>query len=619
MFLLEFAAQGVRGVAPAGGRATLRPGYNVVAADGPALRRLLEALLLPDARDGDALPRAAAGPAAAPLRAGLTFVGNDKVTYRLVRDFAAGCQLHRFDQERRAFALVAGDLAAVAQALRAPALGVPPAQRLHALLSLSAAELPSRAGGGLSVGPSLAPQRSSLSPEQARRRIEALRGELEKARVAEKVQYQLDGLQARTFKLEEALRAGQRLEDDLGRAEGARAELEPVAAAAAAMGDPAARFAAFERAAGKREEALARVAAEREALAGAEARGRPEPFWRLPEFWAGAGGGAIALLVAALGARALPDLRYVALLDIPAFGWSAWVALGWIGQLEAWERIARRRRIVDDWEAKVEAQFARDSAEVNAALAALQLQKPGELKEALARLAAADAAVAAAREALERWRAEPGTRTASEEKARVEAEQRDLEAKLGEEAGGFVRDVRSIEAELQRLEAEAAAPAAAAPAPASASAAPAPAAGGEPLRALLERSAAELGGTPAAAVRAVSAKASQALSGLSFQRLQALQADDRGNVTVQTAGRLVPSMTLPPADRDLVFLALKLALLEHALAGGRGVALLEDAFTGLSDGARRFAGRLLKQAARGGQIVHATSDPAFKESADHVV
>jgi len=60
---LEFAAQGVRGVAPTGGRATLRPGYNVLAADGAVLRRLVEALLYPDAKDGDTLPRAGGGPA----------------------------------------------------------------------------------------------------------------------------------------------------------------------------------------------------------------------------------------------------------------------------------------------------------------------------------------------------------------------------------------------------------------------------------------------------------------------------------------------------------------------------------------------------------------------------
>jgi hypothetical protein len=77
-------------------------------------------------------------------------------------------------------------------------------------------------------------------------------------------------------------------------------------------------------------------------------------------------------------------------------------------------------------------------------------------------------------------------------------------------------------------------------------------------------------------------------------------------------------MTLAPADRDLVWLALKLALLEQAVAAGRQVAVVEDAFAGLSDGARRTAGRLLKALAKAGQVLHATSDPAFRESADHL-
>jgi hypothetical protein len=76
-------------------------------------------------------------------------------------------------------------------------------------------------------------------------------------------------------------------------------------------------------------------------------------------------------------------------------------------------------------------------------------------------------------------------------------------------------------------------------------------------------------------------------------------------------------MTLPPGERDLVFLALKVALLEQALAGGRAVALLEDAFAGLSDGVRRTAARLLKALAKPGQVIHATTDPAFREAADH--
>ena len=146
MILLELAAQGIRGFSPAGGRATLRPGYNVVGADGAVLRRLLEALLYPTPKDGDALPRAVGGPANAPVRAGLTVVGNDRVTYRLVRDFAAGAQLQRFDAEKRAFSPVAQDLAAIA-AFMQQTVGAPSPAKLRALLLLSAADLPSKQGG----------------------------------------------------------------------------------------------------------------------------------------------------------------------------------------------------------------------------------------------------------------------------------------------------------------------------------------------------------------------------------------------------------------------------------------------------------------------------------------
>jgi uncharacterized protein YhaN len=86
---------------------------------------------------------------------------------------------------------------------------------------------------------------------------------------------------------------------------------------------------------------------------------------------------------------------------------------------------------------------------------------------------------------------------------------------------------------------------------------------------------------------------------------------------VQIGGRPVPAPSLSPADRDMLFVALKLAFMEQALAGGKLVAVADDAFTGFSEGSRRFAARLLKQMARPGQILHATSDPSFREAADH--
>jgi hypothetical protein len=609
VILLELAAQGVRGFAPAGGRATLRPGYNVVAADGVVLRRLLEALFYPDPKDGDALPRAAGGPANAPVRAGLTVVGNDKVTYRLVRDFAAGAQLHRFDPVKRSFALVSQDLGEIARAMQRT-VGAPPPARLGALLAVSAGELPSKQGGTASALAS-APQRPSLTPEQSRRRVGALRAELEKARVAEKLQLQVDGFQAKVRTLEERLKGGARFREGLAKAEAARSEVEAAADVADRLGDVEAKLSVYEKATARRDEAQARAAAEREAIAKAEEAGPPAPFWRVPLFWAGVGGGAVLALAGAVGAALSSDLRYVALLDVPAFGWSAWVALRWVATLEQWERIGRRRRIVEEWEKKAEAQFDRDSREVREAASVLGVSRASELRESLARAADANAVVAEWRKRLAEWEASPDARAALAEKARLEQSLRAAESRIAADVGGFVRDVRSIESEIHRLEADATAPA---PTPA---AAPAPRPAGEPLRTLAERAAAELGGSPAAALRAVAQKASQTLSGLSFQRLQALVVDDRGNVQVQSGGRAAAATSLPPADRDLVWLSLKLAFVEQALAEGKLVAVAEDAFGGLSEGARRFAARLLKQMSKPGQLLHATSDPSFREAADN--
>ncbi|HET7826491.1 MAG TPA: hypothetical protein VFK90_14240, partial [Anaeromyxobacter sp.] len=345
-----------------------------------------------------------------------------------------------------------------------------------------------------------------------------------------------------------------------------------------------------------------------------ETRGAPTAFWRDPRFWAGAGGGAGLALAGALGATAHPDLRYLSVLDVPAFGWAAWVALRWVGGIEAWERVARKKRVVDDWERKVGVQFEKDAADVRDAVKALGVTNAGELRDALARIADADAVVAEWKRRLADWEGTPEARSAASERVRVNDALRAIEAKLAAEAGGFVRDVRSVEAEIQRLEAEAStpgAPAAGPPAPRP----PRPA--GDPLRGLLDRAGAQLGASASAAARSVAQRASQVLSGLSFQRLTALQADDRGNVQVVTGGRPVAAMTLSLVDRDMVFVALKLAFLEQALAGGKLVAVADDAFSGFSEGARRFAARLLKQMAKPGQILHATSDPSFREAADH--
>lgn len=613
MLVLEIAAQGVRGLAPAGGRFALKAGYNVVAADGPTLRRLVEAMLHPDAADGETIPRAAAAPGGAAARAGLTLVGDDGVTYRLLRDFGGGCQLHRFDPARRAFALVAQDLPGI-RAFLAGAPGVPPRERFGGALSLAAADLPSRQpAAGLRGAAVAGPARRALSPEEAERKRAALRAELEKATASGDIQYRLDGLQSRLFKLEEVLKAGEKIREGMAASEVALVDLGPAAEAIDRVAGLDQKLLAFEKAQAKRDENLARLG---EDLAPPEESARrPAPPWKDSQVLAGTALGVAAVALGAAGASAgQASLRYLALLDVPAFGWAAWAALRWVKALEASEQTGRRRRLAGEREHKVLEQYERETREVKALMKTLGVGTLNDLREVVGRLADARSVMDEWRQRLEAWESTPENRQAAEEKERVQEQLAEMEGRLAAEAGGYVREPQTIEAELARLEADLAAP----PPPAAVPvAAAAPAAPVDPLRAALERGAAALGGTAAAVARAIQPRVGQLLPALSAQRFGAVLVDERGNVSVQGGGRALPAGTLPPADRDLVWLAVKLGVLEQALSRSRTVALVEDVFAGLPDGARRSLTGLLKQLGRSGQIVHATQDPLCRQAADH--
>jgi len=605
VLLLEIAAQGVRGFAPQSGRLVLRPGYNVVAGDGAVLRRLVAALFHPDLPADPSLgSNTAAG--GAPARAGLTLAGDDGVTWRVVRDLAGPCQLQRFDPERRAFQSIAQDPARIAEVLRAA--GVPTPARFAAVLSLSAADFPSRqVPGGLSAISQPAPRRP-LGRGETRKKLDELRGEMERARVAEHVQTEMDTLQSRLFKLEEMLKSSDQVRDRMNVAEAAVAGLAGAEAALSTLRDPAQRLAACRKATARRDEALQKVAKEREER-GEMASSVPAPLWRHAGFLGGVGVGAASMLGALV-----TDVRSLALLAIPATGWAAFEGLRWVGRAEGSETAGRRTRWLEERERKAKETWERETTDVRAAVVAAGVASLADLGDLLARVQEARTALADAEAGLATWQARAETKDAVAERIQVEQEIGELEQKLTAETGGFVRDIHSLEVEIARLERELESPAADAP-PVEARATPAPT--GDPLRNLFEGAAADLALSPGAALRALQPRIAQVLPALTAQRLANFFVDDRGNLQVQAGGKLVPAATLTPGDRDLCFAVLKLGFAEQGLGAGKSVAVFEDAFAVLPEGSRRVVARLLKQMAKGRQILHATVDPIFREAADH--
>jgi len=209
MVLLELAGQSVRGMSPAV-RAALKPGYLVLkppSGEPASLGALLTALFFADGRGGDSsflAPGQKAG------KAGVTVLGNDQITYRVVRELGGPGALHKLDRATQKFALVTEDPAEIVQSLRASA-GLPTRTSFEQLFTLSPAQLPSRRAAKPRPSGLIAPK-AQLTAAQgpsaasdvvgASAKLKELERELALSKQIDQVQFKLDGISSQVFELE---------------------------------------------------------------------------------------------------------------------------------------------------------------------------------------------------------------------------------------------------------------------------------------------------------------------------------------------------------------------------------------------------------------------------------
>src|SRR5918996_28820 len=123
MYFLDLATQGVRGFSH-NARVALTPGYVVLhpsGTEGVPLSALALALLYPEGRGSDG---ALAAPGAKVGKAALTLLGNDVVTYRVVRELGGSGVLQWLNKTTQRFEVVTQDVAEANQFLRSP-VGAP--------------------------------------------------------------------------------------------------------------------------------------------------------------------------------------------------------------------------------------------------------------------------------------------------------------------------------------------------------------------------------------------------------------------------------------------------------------------------------------------------------------
>ncbi|GHG99000.1 chromosome segregation protein SMC [Comamonas sp. JC664] len=630
MQFAEVAVQNVRGFSPAG-RFALKSGYLVLkppSAEMSPLAGLSLALLFADGRGGDATFIA---PGAKSGKAALTLVGVDGMTYRVLRELGGSGTLHRMNPSTQQPELVSSDASEISQFLRGQ-VGLPPRTTFEQVYCLQTGQLPSkrpRKQAAAAAGkvdpktsgkfPSLA-SASTVQPAEdipaAEAKLRALEQELVAATEVDGLQFKADGVASQIFDAEQKLTGTQGLKVAISEAEAAW-RAAPTPESLGLPQDIINRVNRHPKAIARRDDALARLNADREQ----EEASRPvsvPPLTQSAGFWAGLGAGVLFLgLALGLGFGVDRAFRYLALLDIPAFGVAAFIALRYVDDLQKATQHGSKEGRFESREKKILEEYEAEAAPLRMAQKALEVEALDAIAPALERKELLAARVVELQEQLQAIEADPDYIAAATQMQALKAEQEALNAELSQK-GSYVRDIREVEREIGRVK-ESIALAKAPPAPVAPGpdgAAPAAEPLEDPSPALLSQ-AADVFTTDVLSVQGMlKERCVQYLTALTDRRYQGIEWDREGRAFALASGRKVPVGELPAKDLDLYYLALRMTVVEKASARVKRPFLLEDVFVGMEEVKLPLIARMLKHLGTLTQVLHVTSHPGFAQMSD---
>ena len=619
MHWVEFALQGVRGFLPSV-RIALRPGYWTLLPQAPGvpLVGLTSSLLFPDGRGGDgafALPGQES-------RAALWFSARDGSTYRVMRDLGRGGALHRVNPTTRVHDLVTEDPSELVQFLRG-AVGLPARAVYEGLFTFTLSQLPSkrppksgRAPAQARVGAPVAPPTPEpiVDVAVAQARMAELTKELALASEVEKLQFRLDGVASQVFQLELRVKGVAGIAAAVAEARAAF-EAAPSPRNLGLPDDVVVQARNHAVLVAKCDEALARLETERQ-MDVATAAPDAVPITRDGRFWTGIGLGTAALLG---GLMASGPWRYLSLLEIPAFGLAALVALKHVEDVQWGEYAARKSERLAEREKKIRDQFDFETRPLRSAMKAIGVEKPEELVAALSareelwnRVLQLEGQLTVAKEA-------PEHVAASTQLAELRAEQEALNARLLER-GSYLRDAQDVERELSKLReavARSRAPAAPAPAAPPPSRTPVPVEPLEdPMPAVVNAAADLLALDVPGLVALVQERWGQYASALTERRVEHVEVNTAGQGFVRLGGRRVGVGELSARDLDWVYLALRLTIIEKSAGQMPLTVLLEDLAPALDEARLPMLARMLKHLGSLNQVLHVTAHPVFSSASD---
>lgn len=581
MQLTELLFQKVKDL-PGQGQLSLTPGYVVIVSRAASLRVAVTAPLCPSPDDQ---PRLADG--AGPTRVGVGLTGGAGGAYRLLRELGGTRQLLRLDPVSRKYAPVTEDQLEIDSFLRVEG-GLPPGDAYTGFFVLEVNELPSLRGKSAAAA-------SEAYVDQPR--VKALKEELELTRKFEgmqdrlyKVAQRLLDLDTLAGKLKEAEEDLAAVEEELARSPWTPEQMKELTAKATRAKDDLR----------KRDEALADIARKRQ-RASQEVPPPPEPFLTSQLFYGGLAGGALLDVVAVLLKR-----PFIALFGLLPFLAALVAVLRWIEGDEADKEAAALHKELKEREAGVRRAHDEEQAPLKAALKAARTDSPSDLLAVFRERELVVQRREAARARVDQLKRMPEVSRFAVEIPLLEKEKAGLEEQV--QQMGFSRPVGEIEADLKH----------ALGISASAKSAGTPEA--EVPKQLIDRAADLLNLGPEELWAQLQPRLLSYFAALTDRRVASASRESNGLLTLAAAGgRSGPYTSLPPPLRDLVYVALRLALLERVCGYKRLPVIVDDAFGTLEPAKRALVARMLKGISTQTQVLHRMTEAPPAGTADLVL
>ena len=564
------------------GQLSLTPGYVAILSKAASLRVAVTAPLCPAPDDQQ---RLADGTGAARVGVGLT--GGDGSAYRLLRELGGTRQLLRLDSVTRKYAPVTEDQLEIDSFLRVEC-GLPPGDAYTGFFVLEVNELPSLRGKAAAAA-------SEAYVDQPR--VKALKDELELTR-------KFEGTQDRLYKVAQRLLDLNALAEKLGEAEGdlsaVEAELARSPWTPEQMKDLTAKATRVKDDLRKRDEALAEIVRKRQ-RASQDVPAPPEPFLTSQWFYGGLGGGALLDLLAVLLKR-----PFIALFALLPFLAALVAVLRWIEADEADKQVATLLKDLKDREGSVKRAYEEEQAPLKAALKAARTDSPGDLLAVFRERELVVQRREAARARVDQLKLAPEVSRFAVEIPLLEKEKAGLEEQV--QQMGFSRPMGEIEADLKHAMGISA----------STKSAATPEA--EVPKLLVDRAAELLNLTPDELWAQVQPRLLSYLAALTDRRVATATRESNGLVTLAAAGgRSGPYTSLPPPLRDLVYVALRLTMLERVCGYKRLPVVVDDAFGTLEAAKRALVSKMLKGISTQTQVIHRLTEAPPAGTADVVL